>query len=329
MEEPILFENNKDECTHAHIAELNSHPFRISYDTSQLIKGIAMLMIVFVHCINEYDVYTQPISSYFLIPSFGTMGCSVFFLLSGYGMYHSLSREKKPNCLYLSRRLWKLIKPYLFAFVLSAVCILLFLEIQDVQLKSVFTLSMPDGTDMWFFKTILANYILIFLLFRYFNNDKTRLILLLGIHLSYIIVCFLTKMPGYIYFSNLAFPTGMWLAYCSKGVNYKKRILLISGLVFLTFYIAKTFVRDTTPLEILGNLAFSIFLVMIITNTFKVKIKPLEFIGKHSLLIYLFNVPVMLSIDSSIMSLPSYFILNILLTLFVVYLYLFCLTGNH
>lgn len=67
----------------------------ILYEQGYAIRGIAMLMIIFVHSINEYECYNSEISQLLLIPMFGVLGCSLFFFMSGYGLLFSLCKKKK------------------------------------------------------------------------------------------------------------------------------------------------------------------------------------------------------------------------------------------
>lgn len=282
-----------------------------------------MLMIIFVHCINEYDILSSSISTYFMIPSYGTLGCSVFFFLSGYGMYHSVSKQREIAYPYLWSHLWKMLKPYLFSFALSIICIHIFCKTVSPNIWSILTISMPDGIDLWFFKTVLANYILIFFIFRFRYCMQKKLILLTGIHLVYIVTCYLTKQPGYIYFSNLAFPAGILVAYNDRISIWRKHIITITTILFIIFYVFKSFVHDYTILEITGNLSFAIAFTLVLTKYSCKQSTILVFLGKQSLLIYLLGIPVMQSIDSSSMSLFSYFAANVIITVALVHVYLF------
>ena len=140
----------------------------IPYYTGYFLRGIAMLMIIFVHSINEYSDYDSSWCRALMIPEYGCMGCSVFFFMSGYGLFRSLEK-KRVNSSYLISHLLKLLSPFIAAFVIAYIVGELVpssvTQITINDITAIFRLSMPSGIDMWFFKVILADYIVTILLF--------------------------------------------------------------------------------------------------------------------------------------------------------------------
>ena len=58
-------------------------------------------MILFVHSINEYPAYETSWSQWLLIPQWGELGCSIFFLLSGYGLTIAMQRERNEQDVFI------------------------------------------------------------------------------------------------------------------------------------------------------------------------------------------------------------------------------------
>ncbi len=165
-----------------------------------------MLMIIFVHSINEYPEYDTDWSHICMIPEYGIMGCSLFFFMSGYGIFQSLARTEIPDNRYYIRHLKKLILPFIVAFIATCFIILIWpshiSECTKPDLTALLTLSMPNGTNMWFFKAILANYIVTFLLCIYRLSVRNRIISLLIAHSTFIILGYIAHIPGYWDYHN-------------------------------------------------------------------------------------------------------------------------------
>ena len=65
-ESPILNEHNKAEFPPAHNGEFDSSQ-TVSYEQGYAIRGLATIMIIFVHSINEYEWYNSGLSNLLLI----------------------------------------------------------------------------------------------------------------------------------------------------------------------------------------------------------------------------------------------------------------------
>ena len=94
----------------------------ISYEQGYAIRGLAMIMIILVHSVNEYEWYNSTLSKISLIPLFGTFGCSLFFFMSGYGIFNSLlkkGREIKYD--YLLAQIKKILIPVAVVYVINSI----------------------------------------------------------------------------------------------------------------------------------------------------------------------------------------------------------------
>ena len=100
----------------------------LEVEQSHQLRGIAILMILLVHSINEYPAYEAQWSKWLLIPEWGELACSIFFLLSGYGLTISMQKAqgREHKFCYWMSKIRKLIVPFLFAYLLTVVALSLY-----------------------------------------------------------------------------------------------------------------------------------------------------------------------------------------------------------
>lgn len=91
---------------------------------------------------------------------FGFTACSLFFVISGYGLTKSMN-NKEWNNVHLIKSLKKLISPYLLFWGLSIVSLALFKYISIDNLFEFLTFGFPNLTG-WFYRTIIVLYIVYF-----------------------------------------------------------------------------------------------------------------------------------------------------------------------
>lgn len=296
----------------------------IPYHSGYLLRGIAMLMIIFVHSINEYSDYDSSWCRALMIPEYGCMGSSIFFFMSGYGLFRSMS-EKSIDSSYLTSHLLKLLSPFIVAFVITYLVVELWpisiTQMTTNDITAIFSLSMPCGIDMWFFKVILADYIVTILLFINKLHAVQAIRIITILHVVFIAICYKSHVPLHWYCSNLAFPLGAIVSITPKTQIQKIMVptLILSIIFFCLYYLGNVFMLTKVPIVIAGNLALSVLLFFSI-NYFSLhdKVSWLEYIGKNSLYYYLFDVFVMISIPSQNMHFLLYFTINVITaTLFV------------
>ena len=285
----------------------------ISYEQGYAIRGIAMLTIIFAHAMNEYEFYSSTTSVILLIPMFGTLGSSLFFFMSGYGIYCSLYKKKdNSNISNLLKHLKKIITPIIIVYIINSIILPQTLSYNDITIshRNAFTLSLPEGTDLWFIKIIIFNYITTFLLFKLSERTDLRLIYLTITQVALVSILYMCKAPGYWYISNLCFVFG---ALHAIHPIFKRNYIATSILLFAGYYICIINNIVSAPIQIIGNIAFCIIMASIFNNTNK---WPgwLQFIGKNSLLYYLLGIPVMWLIPSNKMYPIFYFIANLVFT---------------
>lgn len=298
--------------------------FRISYRQGYVMRGIAMLVLIFVHSLNEYPAYTSPFANVWLVPSWGEFASSLFFFLSGYGLLSSMTNQGSVDFRYLARHIRKLLVPFLLTFLLTIVALMITQGCRNAsqwQLENVLTLGMPDGTDLWFFKTIFLFYFMSFFCVKVTRNNGRRLWLMGALLVLYSLTLYANRYPGYWYDSNLCFVVGACFAV--GKVQMGRSLVLLSFALFAAFYVLSLFDYRKAPLEVAGNVVCCVCLVWTLTrfNAERKLFDVVAFIGENSLLYYLLSVPVMLVIPSARMHWAVYFLANLLATTLFVLLY--------
>lgn len=247
------------------------------------LRGVAMLMILFAHSINEYPTaMTSEVARLLLVPHWGIVGSGIFLLLSGYGMLCSLQgRGGAFAWSYWRRKAKQLLLPYAVAFVVTALA----LDIYDakygspytIDLSNLLTLSLSDGNELWFFKTIAVEYALLLVLNRLRMRAMWQVGTMALVHFAAIGAMVSAGLPRYWWASDIGFVVGMALA------------------------MWQTRRRRGQP--------------WVPTS------RVLTYIGKNSLCFYLLEIPVMWMLPSDRINLPMFFGLTVVLTALLTELY--------
>ncbi len=187
------------------------------------LRGVAMLMIIFHHiwqviCREDFD--PSPFLTRFFFSPAGSLGTGLFFLVSGYGMFISLTHQHSLNFNYLLPRLWKLIKPFISCFILFIVAILIFKRkmFEIGLLSDIFTLTLPTSST-WFLKVIVGIYIGVYFVFKLKIQLTYKVLIVAILCLSYFVIAIHT-LPLFWYSSILCYPLGMLIAW--KQIDYEK-----------------------------------------------------------------------------------------------------------
>lgn len=166
---------------------------RIRYKSIDILKGIAMIMVILVHYEQSFSM-----SNYYL--GYLQKGCSIFFVCSGFGIislinkkYTNMELNKKELIDYYFSRFkalaagWHL--AFLFIFIVNSLMILktgetlnfgfnrdvLSIVINLLFLNGLFPHScnnvMPGG---WYIGTLSILYFFTPFIFKYLNNSKNR-----------------------------------------------------------------------------------------------------------------------------------------------------------
>lgn len=240
-----------------------------------------MLLILFHHIYVKLAIemgLSIPYVGLLLAPG-GYLGTGLFFFLSGYGLYHSLLRQKQLRITYLSTRLIKMLCVYVVSFV---ICVFLKWDIIDHFIMIDFLSLTIPGTTTWFFKVIIALYIISYVVFKNNISKEFKVLLISIITMTYYLIA-LKYLPDFWYTSVLCFPIGMIVALKKQWFTIYTQILGFLLFILCFKYMQREDMRFTTAITFC-------FAVLFVMRYVTIKSQMLKYIGKHSLCFYLFQL---------------------------------------
>lgn len=261
------------------------------------LRGICMLMIFFHHAFNRYTNVEFAslgenllINQLYSVRNWGFLATGVFFFLSGFGLYHSLLRNSPLRWDYLFQHLKKLFKPFIFLWVFILGCFVVYApEYLNFSLfADFFTLCSP-GRDTWFFKIIIAAYIISFFSFKYIKSENVRFLVIFACTFAYMAVMFKLGYGRWWFNSILNFPVGMLVArFYNKIDTIPDLLVLLAGaLVYFLFF---HFMHGKLS-EIMQGISFS-FVIVYAVKYINIRSNYLYFVGSQSLAFYFLENPV-------------------------------------
>ena len=129
---------------------------------SLIIKGLATLLILILH-VGNY-------SGMAIFTPLGGIGVSMFLFVSGYGSYKTFKKHKFKN--YWYRRYGRI----LLAFWIVILCDSL-IKNEYAQLTSLLLINVPKV--FWFISYVMFMYLLFYILFSNFNEEKSIFLMFL------------------------------------------------------------------------------------------------------------------------------------------------------
>ena len=270
-------------------------PIQISKDTSNIIKGLACLLIVAHHfCARLMGKGSTDMIVNFIGLRGGVIGVTIFFFLSAWGLSESQNKNSYSFWMFVKRRLSKVYVPLVITNILYYLFLLFYQQqvfrIPDFLLKT-FNLRFVDGV-LWFCNTILIFYVIFYVSFI----PKTRwgkVITCIVSTLLYSVAAtwMFPDAPFYVY-SIIGFPIGM---ICSlyKAELSKLSYWSITSIIAMFFLAAGAFIFPAYKNLFMMNLLSLILLIVIVLSIQKIKMPKsmviLPFIGTYSYEIYLLH----------------------------------------
>lgn len=266
------------------------------------LKGFLALGIVFHH-LSEWITTGTEFSNFSYM---GTYIVSVFFFLSGYGLY--IQNERKEGYLdnFLVRRLSRILIPFIF---ISSIY-LIYRSINGQALTTSFFMNLfKKGSTIiyngWFVDIIILMYVFFYISFKIFSNRTVAIlvnILLIG---GYIILAIKLGYGFWWYNSSLPFVLGLLWAKNKKYIDeilnkyYFIILVCITGLLFIShqysFVLKKLHLIDSYSYGFaanLDNIIFTLFSILIVRKI-DFSNKYLLFLGRISFELYMIHGLVM------------------------------------
>ncbi len=280
------------------------------------LMGVAILWVMFYHSHINVEAYTL----LKFIKRIGYGGVDIFMLLSGFGVYFSISKDGSTKNFYKKRALR--ILPYYLPIVLIVSLIAYYLDIwplssviHNMLMTSFwFNIGLSNMYD-WYIPALVFLYLMTPLFYKYFKKNKIVTTVSV-IVFFYALNLASDKIFGYLYNFSFRVPLyilGFWLAdFLKNHKDYKISfpfsalffISLIVGIGLLYYFYFYTdyfgdhgiylypFMLVTFPLCLFLGYLFSLFP--------QFKFPVLTFFGTYTLTLYIFHEKILFLFSSLI-----------------------------
>lgn len=270
---------------------LNSRPIMDIQDTYTL-RGICMLMIIIHHV---YKLYPDCPDS---IMRWGYLGVAVFFVISGWGMYCSMERQEDLTWGYFAKQMKKLLIPYVIIWPIAEIfyCVqhIDYLSVRGL-LRDFITLTFPPYPALWFFKVIVAAYVLSIGTFILIKSKITRLVIISLFSIIYYILAWkVVHLPMWWWGTSICVVAGMWMAAYKEKLEYlfnNYKYILLIGFVIAYFITLHHNLLHILPSRTVHSFIFAIAMLSVV-SVFNIVNPISDYIGKNSLLFYLFHISI-------------------------------------
>ncbi len=220
----------------------------LSKESTSCIKGIFILIVFYSHLETYTTMIPSKDSLMWSVRIFlGQLMVTLFLFYSGYGVYESIKKKKKK---YIDSIPMKRIFITLLNFDIAVLTFLIvnyFLgttfPIKRILLSLIGWNSV--GNSNWYIFGILGLYLITYLAFQFFDNNKKAALVLTWV-LTLFFILFLSKYkPAYCYTTLLCYPFGMTYSYykdkIEKTLFNNKKYILACIISFFAFYVFRLF----------------------------------------------------------------------------------------
>ncbi len=203
------------------------------------LRGVAIIMIVYSHiCQFEKTFAEIVIGGHFVksvIYCWGAIGVSLFFILSGFGCFHSIMNQ--PKGMFIIKHGLKILVHFSVAFVF--ICGIREYYNSSLNLgiivKSYLELELPEVTT-WYIKIQLLMYIFLFVAFV---NNRIPALTVSLLSLLYSLLAWSRGVPAFWWKTSLCFSAGCGLAMGHAffdNIKWKNGLLMTAICMFLGGY---------------------------------------------------------------------------------------------
>lgn len=275
--------------------------FLSSKEKSSYLKGLAIIVVLINHYVNryisnEYEGYANGI-------------ISIFFILSGYGLYFSMNKYNELNIntikLFFHKRFIRIYPLYLLSLVSISI-----IESKRYSIYNYLAIPFIRASDIYWFVTFLLQCYLIapllFLILKKYGSHRTLIVVLFVMFLTHAASFMIGFYPeNYVYHNMFLghifiFSLGYCLPALSKAYLHfvsNRLNLFLSFIVFILMITLTRFTHDSSIhnsssfITLIFFLSSFYFVVCILENNIALPFsKAIGFIGNCSYSIYLFHL---------------------------------------
>ena len=264
----------------------------ISKNDAQYLRGISACFVIFAHLYSWLNARggVNP-KIYFGINQLGGVGVLIFFFVSGYGIYSSYA-NKTPDYNYLQKRLRNVYIPYLitklFLFFLDP----MYTREWIFEIRRVIKVLLVED---WFIHVILIQYLIFFVIWKFFNVKNDIYIILADSILTCIFV--IEKRPSGWSNALWLFAFGMICShYKEKLYDFLSNRTWMKVFVFIgifcilgVLFAVNKGVSWVNPFKTLSGIFLCLALCGLLIN-FECLSKPMLYFGKRSLYLYVVHI---------------------------------------
>lgn len=251
---------------------------------TNFMRAIAIISIVLHHLSLQYEniVILKPFKYV------GFLMVGVFFFLSGFGLY--VSMKTKENYL---KKIPKKIMGLIIAFVIAWLIYYIFYKTVGIEVHNFFL----TVKNCWYLYELILFYILFYICFKHFSENKACIILLISILIILLGVYYIGLVETW-YKSSMLFIVGIVIAKNIKAFKealYKKLTFIIELIAMAIFLLIGQKTQLGAVDIILYNIATYLFVIIFIKVFYFIKLYKiskfniLQKIGSISLEIYLYH----------------------------------------
>lgn len=197
----------------------------ISTKTSNVLRGIAILMVIGSHYAGW--MYTESFNESLRnwISTWGVYGVDIFFVLSGYGLVKSADRNGIDKR-FVIRRILNSYVPYIL--------ITGFFSILDKSVDSKEALiKLVTGYDFWYMFVLFAMYIMFMVIYKI--GWFKEILLTIGV-IAFTYLLYIKEFADFWELSNGAFLIGVYAATLEKKFGERiKELIIKSNLTMISF----------------------------------------------------------------------------------------------
>lgn len=257
------------------------------------LRGLCMIMIIVHHtwlsAAADSECHIAPwMGSLGISWTWGYAATGLFLLVSGFGMYFSLERNRPIGRTYVASKLLKILKPWLFLWLL---CLAIYAVADNALLTprlltAFVSMDIPPDNEAWFLKTITLLYIASMAVFRLVRNPRACVAVLSCLCVAYYLAAhYIFGMQLWWFITVLNYPLGMIMA-----TFYHRLRDVPAWPVALACTAAFALLQWLHPNPTLSSLLFSVAAVNVV-RIVDINCRALRYIGRNSIMFYLLEVP--------------------------------------